>query len=160
MSPATLLPERLTIHDEQGAFRWAEPSKISRLSNRLECDFHTMTNPQDIWKEPSVAGGNTVTIEREAELLASVPTGLLINGRWREASDGGRFDVNDPATGDVLSTLASATSEDAVAALDPADAAQAAWARSAPRERSEILRRAFDLVTSRSSSARSVSTPE
>ncbi|MBB6407265.1 NAD-dependent succinate-semialdehyde dehydrogenase [Arthrobacter sp. AZCC_0090] len=96
-----------------------------------------------------MAAGNTVTLEREAELLASVPTGLLINGQWREASDGGTFDVNDPATGDVLSTLASATSQDAVAALDAADAAQAAWARSAPRERSEILRRAFDLVTER-----------
>ena len=41
----------------------------------------------------------TITPEREAELLASVPTGLLIGGEWREASDGGTFDVHDPATG-------------------------------------------------------------
>ncbi|MGG5751194.1 NAD-dependent succinate-semialdehyde dehydrogenase [Zafaria sp. Z1313] len=92
----------------------------------------------------------TITPEREAELLASVPTGLLIDGEWRDASDGGTFDVHDPSTGRVLATLASATSEDAVAALDAADAAQAAWARTAPRERAEILRRAFDLVTARS----------
>ncbi|GAA1356452.1 NAD-dependent succinate-semialdehyde dehydrogenase [Arthrobacter rhombi] len=91
----------------------------------------------------------TITPEREAELLASVPTGLLINGEWRDASDGGTFDVHDPATGKVLATLASATSDDAMAALDAADAAQASWARTAPRERGEILRRAFDLIQER-----------
>ena len=64
----------------------------------------------------------------EAELLASVPTGLLIGGQWREASDAGTFDVHDPATGEVLATLASATSEDGMAALDAADAAQESWA--------------------------------
>ena len=90
-----------------------------------------------------------VTPEREAALVASVPTGLLIGGQWRDASDGGTFDVHDPATGEVLATLASATSEDAVAALDAADKVQASWARTAPRERAEILRRAFDLVTER-----------
>ncbi len=64
-----------------------------------------------------------ISPEREATLLASVPTGLLIGGQWLDASDGGTFDVHDPATGEVLATLASATSEDAVAALDAADAA-------------------------------------
>ncbi|MFP3461078.1 NAD-dependent succinate-semialdehyde dehydrogenase [Arthrobacter globiformis] len=90
-----------------------------------------------------------MTTERETGLLASVPTGLLINGEWRDASGGGTFDVEDPATGEVLATLASATSADALAALDAADAVQASWARTAPRERAEILRRAFDLVTER-----------
>jgi succinate-semialdehyde dehydrogenase / glutarate-semialdehyde dehydrogenase len=89
------------------------------------------------------------TAAREAELLAKVPTGLLINGEWRDASDGGTFEVADPATGKVLATLASATSEDALAALDAADKVQASWARTAPRERAEILRRGFDLVTER-----------
>lgn len=91
----------------------------------------------------------TITPEREAALLASVPTGLLINGEWRDASDGGTFDVFDPATGEKLATLASATSEDAMAALDAADAVQASWALTAPRTRAEILRRAFDMVTAR-----------
>ncbi|MFI8413698.1 NAD-dependent succinate-semialdehyde dehydrogenase [Paeniglutamicibacter gangotriensis] len=91
----------------------------------------------------------TITPTRESELLASVPTGLLINGQWRDASDGGTFDVLDPATGQKLATLASATSEDAMAALDAADAVQKTWALTAPRERAEILRRAFDLVTAR-----------
>ena len=71
----------------------------------------------------------SVSPEREADLLASVPTGLLINNQWRDASDGGTFDVHDPATGEVLATLASATSDDAIAALDAADAAQVSWAR-------------------------------
>ena len=90
-----------------------------------------------------------VSADRESSLLASVPTGLLIDGEWVGASDGGTFDVHDPATGEVLATLASATSADAVAALDAADAAQASWARTAPRTRAEILRKAFDLVTER-----------
>ena len=90
-----------------------------------------------------------VSRQREADLLASVPTGLLIGGQWVDASDGGTFDVHDPATGQVLATLASATSQDAVAALDAADKVQASWARTAPRVRAEILRRAFDLVTER-----------
>ncbi|GAB4099075.1 NAD-dependent succinate-semialdehyde dehydrogenase [Sinomonas halotolerans] len=96
-----------------------------------------------------VSQNTAVTPERERELLASVPTGLLINGEWREAAGGKTFDVEDPATGKTLLSIADASSEDAVAALDAADAAQASWARTAPRERAEILRRAFDLVTER-----------
>ncbi|MDO5743022.1 MAG: NAD-dependent succinate-semialdehyde dehydrogenase [Micrococcaceae bacterium] len=91
----------------------------------------------------------TIAPARETELLASIPTGLLINGQWRDASDGGTFDVLDPATGEKLATLASATSEDAMAALDAADAVQGSWARTAPRERAEILRRGFEMVTAR-----------
>ncbi|MGO1182839.1 MAG: NAD-dependent succinate-semialdehyde dehydrogenase [Micrococcaceae bacterium] len=91
----------------------------------------------------------TVTAQREQELLASVPTGLLINGEWRDASSGKTFDIHDPATGKVLTSLQDATSEDALAALDAADAVQREWALSAPRDRAEILRRAFDLVTER-----------
>ena len=87
--------------------------------------------------------------ECEAELLVSVPTGLLINGEWREASDGGTFDVHDPATGKVLASIADGGTEDALAALDAAAAAQAGWARTAPRVRGEILRKAFELVTER-----------
>ncbi|MFJ3957627.1 NAD-dependent succinate-semialdehyde dehydrogenase [Arthrobacter sp. NPDC090010] len=92
---------------------------------------------------------SAITAEREAELLAKVPTGLFINGEWRAASTGKTFDVEDPATGKVLLSIADGTSEDAMAALDAADAVQAEWARTAPRERAEILRRAFDLVTAR-----------
>ncbi|HFG8934195.1 TPA: NAD-dependent succinate-semialdehyde dehydrogenase [Corynebacterium striatum] len=88
----------------------------------------------------------TINVE---QLLAKVPTGLLINGQWRDAESGETFDVENPATGEVLATLASANSEDAVAALDAACAVQDEWARTTPRERSNILRRAFELVTER-----------
>ncbi|KNC20113.1 succinate-semialdehyde dehydrogenase [Arthrobacter sp. RIT-PI-e] len=82
-------------------------------------------------------------------VLQRTPTGLLIGGHWREASDGGTFDVENPATGEVLATLASATREDAQAAMDAAADAQEYWARTSSRSRSEILRRAFDLVQER-----------
>ncbi|WP_113716680.1 NAD-dependent succinate-semialdehyde dehydrogenase [Arthrobacter dokdonensis] len=91
----------------------------------------------------------TITVDRESELLASVPTGLLINGQWRDAAGGRTLDVHDPATGRVLAAIADGGSEDALAALDAAAAAQAGWARTAPRVRGEILRKAFELVTER-----------
>ncbi|MGO1682174.1 MAG: NAD-dependent succinate-semialdehyde dehydrogenase [Corynebacterium variabile] len=84
-----------------------------------------------------------------SSILANVPTGLLINGEWRDSSDGATFDVENPATEEHLATLASATSEDALAALDAAAAVQDEWARTSPRSRSEILRKAFELVTER-----------
>lgn len=91
----------------------------------------------------------TITAQREQELLSSVPTGLLIGGEWRDAANGKTFDVEDPATGKTLLTIADASPEDGKAALDAAVAAQDEWARTAPRERGEILRRAFELVTER-----------
>ncbi|MDQ1624246.1 MAG: succinate-semialdehyde dehydrogenase / glutarate-semialdehyde dehydrogenase, partial [Actinomycetota bacterium] len=65
-----------------------------------------------------------VTTERESALLASVPTGLLIGGEWRAAGSGKTFDVEDPATGKVLLSIADASAEDGAAALDAAVAAQ------------------------------------
>ena len=53
-------------------------------------------------------------------LLANVPTDLWIGGKWRKSSDGGRFDVIDPATEKNIASVASATVEDAKAALDAA----------------------------------------
>ncbi len=85
----------------------------------------------------------------EQELLAKVPTGLFIGGEWREASGGHTIDVEDPATGKKLVSVASATPEDGAAALDAAVAAQADWARTAPRDRAEMLRAAFELITER-----------
>jgi hypothetical protein len=55
-------------------------------------------------------------------LLANVPTDLWIGGKWRKASDGGRFDVLDPATDNKIASVASATVEDAKAAVDAASA--------------------------------------
>jgi succinate-semialdehyde dehydrogenase/glutarate-semialdehyde dehydrogenase len=83
----------------------------------------------------------------EAEVLERVPKQLLIGGEWRDGP--GRFAVDDPATGEILCDVADAGEDDARAALDAAAAAQPAWAATAPRERGEILRRAFDAINAR-----------
>ena len=90
-----------------------------------------------------------ITPEREAALLASIPSGLFIAGEWTDATGARTFDVRDPATGAVIKTIADATPEDGMRALDAAVAAQDAWAATPPRTRSDILRRAFDLVQER-----------
>ena len=82
-----------------------------------------------------------MTIDTQS-LLASVPTGLFVGGAWRDASGGGRFAVEDPATGETLVEVADGAVEDGVAAMDAAASAQAEWAKTAPRARSEILSRA------------------
>src|ERR1700675_4405304 len=79
-------------------------------------------------------------------LLANVPTDLWIGGKWRKSSDGSRFDVIDPATENKVASVASATVEDAKAALDAASAAFPGWAAKKPRERAEILRKSYELI--------------
>ena len=79
-------------------------------------------------------------------LLAGVPTDLWIGGAWRKASDQSRFDVIDPATENVITSVASASVDDAKAAIDAASAAFPAWAAKKPRERGEILRKAYELI--------------
>ncbi|ROQ39639.1 succinate semialdehyde dehydrogenase [Frondihabitans sp. PhB188] len=91
----------------------------------------------------------TITTTREAELLATIPTGLLIHGVWRDATGGETFGVVDPATGETLAQVADASPADAVAALDAAVGAADEWAATPPRKRGEILRRAFDLTIAR-----------
>jgi succinate-semialdehyde dehydrogenase/glutarate-semialdehyde dehydrogenase len=76
-------------------------------------------------------------------------TNLYIGGVWREGAAGERFDVINPATEEVLASVASAEIADADAALDAAEAAFADWAGRTPRQRSEVLRKAFELMTAR-----------
>jgi succinate-semialdehyde dehydrogenase / glutarate-semialdehyde dehydrogenase len=83
---------------------------------------------------------------RYDNLLANVPTDLWIGGKWRKASDGARFDVVDPATENTIASVASATVEDAKAAVDAASDAFPGWAGKKPRERAEILRKSFELI--------------
>ncbi|MGC4961631.1 NAD-dependent succinate-semialdehyde dehydrogenase [Gordonia sp. DT101] len=82
-------------------------------------------------------------------VLDGVPTGLWIGGASVPSSAGGTFAVYDPATEEELVSVADATVEDARLALDKAVAAADDWAATAPRERGEILRRAFELLTDR-----------
>ena len=79
-------------------------------------------------------------------LLANVPTDLYIGGKWRKSSDNQRFDVIDPATEKKVASVASATPDDAIAAVDAAHAAFEGWAGKKPRERGEVLRKAFELI--------------
>ena len=88
----------------------------------------------------------TTTVADEHVRVEGVPTGLLIGGTWRPATGGRTIAVQDPSTGAVLAEVADATPEDGIAALDAAVAAQDAWAATAPRKRSDVLRRTFDLV--------------
>jgi succinate-semialdehyde dehydrogenase / glutarate-semialdehyde dehydrogenase len=81
-----------------------------------------------------------------ASILEGVGTGLWVDGQWREASDGARFDVTDPATEQQVATVASATVEDCLAALDAAERGLKAWGAKTPRERGEVLRRAYELM--------------
>jgi len=85
----------------------------------------------------------------QKDLIDSVPTGLLIGGTWRDSSDGATIKVEDPSTGEVLTEVADASVEDGKAALDAAVAAQREWAATAPRDRGEILRAAFEKITAR-----------
>jgi succinate-semialdehyde dehydrogenase/glutarate-semialdehyde dehydrogenase len=85
----------------------------------------------------------------ERRVVKAVPTELFIGGQWREGSGGARIDVLDPSTEQVLTSVADATVEDGTAALDAAVAAQGEWGRSAPRDRGEILRAAFEKVMER-----------
>ncbi len=79
----------------------------------------------------------------------SVPTDVLVGGTWRPADGGRRFDVVDPADGSLLATVAAGAPADGLAAVEAAAAAGPAWARRAPRERAEILRGVFELMTAR-----------
>ncbi len=87
--------------------------------------------------------GNSVDIPR---LVEWTPKDLFVGGAWEAGAGGERFAVINPATGAVLAKVASAGVEDAAVALDRADAVQEKWAATAPRERAEILRRAFELM--------------
>jgi succinate-semialdehyde dehydrogenase/glutarate-semialdehyde dehydrogenase len=88
-------------------------------------------------------------VARPADVVARVPTGLYIGGAWRAATGGRTLPVVDPATEQVLTEIADATPEDAVAALDAACAVQEEWARHPPRARGEILGRAFAEIMDR-----------
>ncbi|HEV3070005.1 MAG TPA: NAD-dependent succinate-semialdehyde dehydrogenase [Solirubrobacteraceae bacterium] len=85
----------------------------------------------------------------ERDVLQEVPAELYIAGEWRPAAAGARFAVEDPATQQPLIEIADATAEDALAALAAAAQMQAQWAASAPRERGEILRRAYEAIVER-----------
>ncbi len=86
---------------------------------------------------------------RESAVVDGVPHQLFIAGEWRDASGGGTLEVEDPSTGEALCAVADATTQDGDAALAAAHEAFPAWRDTAPRERSDVLRRAFELMVER-----------
>ena len=91
----------------------------------------------------------TTATKNESAVLDGVPKQLYIAGEWVDPAEGGTLRVEDPATGETIAEVADARPDDAVRALDAAVAAQAEWAAHPPRERGEILRRAFEAMTER-----------
>jgi succinate-semialdehyde dehydrogenase/glutarate-semialdehyde dehydrogenase len=89
------------------------------------------------------------TLTGEQTVLDTVRKQLFIGGEWRDASGGGTLPVEDPATGEVLCEVADATVEDAKAALGAAHETFKTWRNHPPRERGEILRRAYEMIMER-----------
>src|SRR5207248_659916 len=89
------------------------------------------------------------TDSHEHAVIDAVPKELFIGGEWRPAASGKTFAVEDPATGALLCDVADGDATDAIAALDTAVSVQKSWAAHPPRERGEILRRTYELLTER-----------
>ncbi|SFR69592.1 succinate-semialdehyde dehydrogenase / glutarate-semialdehyde dehydrogenase [Agromyces sp. CF514] len=85
----------------------------------------------------------------ESTVLDAVETRLFIGGEWVEAEGGRTLAVQDPATGETIKEIADASPADGIRALDAAVAVQESWAKTAPRVRGELLRKAFDLLQER-----------
>jgi succinate-semialdehyde dehydrogenase / glutarate-semialdehyde dehydrogenase len=92
---------------------------------------------------------STISPDKEKAVLEDVPTGLYIGGEWRDGSEGATIEVEDPSTGESIAEVADATEDDARAAIDAAAGMREEWAATAPRDRAEILRRAFDTIMDR-----------
>ncbi|MFI9630798.1 NAD-dependent succinate-semialdehyde dehydrogenase [Streptomyces sp. NPDC052042] len=101
-----------------------------------------------------------VAQEQISEIISAIPTDLFIDGEWASAASGARFDVVNPATEKVIASVADGSAEDARRAIETCARVQPEWARTPPRERSEILRRAYDLIMSRQDLLATIMTTE
>jgi succinate-semialdehyde dehydrogenase/glutarate-semialdehyde dehydrogenase len=89
------------------------------------------------------------TATAEQAIVDAVKTQLFIGGEWRDGGEGGTVEVEDPSTGEALAEIADATVDDAKAALAAAHETFAEWRDHPPRERGDILRRAYDVINER-----------
>jgi succinate-semialdehyde dehydrogenase/glutarate-semialdehyde dehydrogenase len=85
----------------------------------------------------------------QSSALERVPKQLYVGGQWRDAAGSGTLAVEDPSTGEPLVDVADGQPQDALAALSAAADAQGEWAVHPPRERGEILRRAYEEIVQR-----------
>ncbi|AWH94634.1 NAD-dependent succinate-semialdehyde dehydrogenase [Dietzia psychralcaliphila] len=83
------------------------------------------------------------------DIIAALGTGVHVDGQWSDAASGATFEVVNPATGEVIATVADGGADDAAAAIGCAGRTQASWAAVPARERAEILRRAYELIVDR-----------
>jgi succinate-semialdehyde dehydrogenase / glutarate-semialdehyde dehydrogenase len=88
-------------------------------------------------------------LDARPSTVAGIPTDLLIGGTWRPSGRPDRLPVYDPASEEQIADVADATPEDGLAAVSAAAGALDDWASTSPRHRSEVLRRAFDLMIER-----------
>src|SRR5664279_505757 len=101
------------------------------------------------------------TTARDAQtVIAGLRTGLYLENEWVDAEGGKTFAVENPATGEVLAQVADGSPADADRAIAAAGAAQSDWAKTPPRQRSEILRRAYDLIIERTDDLAAIMTAE
>src|ERR1700736_6269394 len=91
---------------------------------------------------------STISAPEEQRVVDQVPKQLYIGGEWRDGAKG-TLSVEDPATGESLCDVADASADDGKAALDAAVEGGPEWMQHAPRERGEILRRAFETIIHR-----------
>jgi succinate-semialdehyde dehydrogenase/glutarate-semialdehyde dehydrogenase len=91
---------------------------------------------------------STTIAPEEQRIIDEVPKQLYIGGEWRDGTKGA-LSVEDPATGEALCEVADAAEDDAKVALTAAAETGDDWAQHPPRERGEILRRAFETITER-----------
>jgi succinate-semialdehyde dehydrogenase/glutarate-semialdehyde dehydrogenase len=96
-----------------------------------------------------VSTGTPDTTSTQEAVVQAVPKQLFIDGGWVDAEGGKTFDVLDPSTGQVLCSVADASPADGRKALEAAVAAQASFAATSPRERADVLMRAFELLHER-----------
>lgn len=87
-------------------------------------------------------------------------TELFIDGAWQKAASGATFPVENPATNEIIAHVADGGPADAALAIKAAGHAQAAWGKSTPRERADILRRAYELVIANTDHLAAIMTAE
>lgn len=118
----------------------AKPAaKSAELRGRTEPHVHSFNMPQLEPIDP---------YERPSYPFFYVPTDLLLGGSW-VTGDNGSFPVHNPSCGQILAHVADASVEQGIEALDAACDARASWAATSPRERADILNRAYTLMTQR-----------
>ncbi|PFG33520.1 NAD-dependent succinate-semialdehyde dehydrogenase [Sanguibacter antarcticus] len=97
---------------------------------------------------------------RSSGLPTHLPAGILVDGAWAPAGGGRTFEVRNPATDEILCEVADGSPSDGLRALTAADGAAAAWRRTPPRVRSDLLRAVFDRLVAHTEDIAAIITAE